>query len=44
MDLGRLFLAPLVGIGEVARRLGPDEDGQPILPQILGLDHRRPGG
>ena len=37
VDLGGFFFAPLVGVGEVTRRLGFDQDRQPILAELLGL-------
>src|SRR5437867_3272368 len=39
MNLGRFFLAALVRVGEITRRLGLDQDGYAILPHFLGLDH-----
>src|SRR6266705_313598 len=39
VELRGLFLAALVGIREVARRLGLNADRQAILPRLLGLDH-----
>jgi hypothetical protein len=36
VDLGGFFFAPLVGVGEVTRRLGFDQDRQPILRSFLG--------
>ena len=38
-NLRGLLFAPLVGVRKVARRLGFDQNGQPILAQLSGLDH-----
>ena len=36
MNLGGFFFTPLVGVGEVSRRLGFDQDRQPFLRSFLG--------
>src|SRR5580700_10385339 len=39
MDLGRLLFATFVRVREIASRLGFDEDWEPVLAELLGLDH-----